>query len=221
MTAARSVSWTRGPHRLVVADGRFVLTDGAGTLDGEGPDALDAARGRIEAAVGWTAFVEAGAAVAHPERMAPFHPAPRRSRVKRFHGRSGRGVVAPHVHIHGRHVRGRGPDGLRWESTLEEAAATGLPDALRQALGDADADAVLDAVHTLRAADCDCGEAEAPGHHRTLRTLASEQYPRAPMDDRTVVGACTVCGRLWTFRTTGDSHYGYTHRVEPFSGSFA
>ena len=44
------------------------------------------------------------------------------------------------------------------------------------------------------------------------------QHPKAPVEDRTTVAACAVCGRLWTFRTTGDSHYGWSHEVDVFSG---
>jgi hypothetical protein len=101
--------------------------------------------------------------------------------------------------------------------TFEELLRVGYPSDVADALGAAIVEEVTAAVTRLVPLRCMCNTgAETPDQHGTIVTLAAGQNPDAPIDDRTTIGYCSVCGRGWMFNECGDSHYSYRYSVEPF-----
>ena len=210
--------WDRGERALVLRDDHITLQ----TPDGDLTGSLERMQSTVLRELGLGVLVEALAAAEHPEVLAAPRPGRAgledRRRIPRSFGRFVRGQVHPAAHIDGDRVRVRLPGGDTHEASIDEVAASGLPERFAHALGASDTDALLDAVRRLSAASCDCGTTDQARTWRHLERLASHQDPRAPITVAASVCRCTVCGRVWTLTESGDSHYGWTYGASLFSG---
>lgn len=133
-----------------------------------------------------------------------------RPRYARPFGESERGALGNMVWLFGRRVAIDVRGQPRVERTLQDVVARGFDEPTRAALGHALAEQTLDAARKLAPLPCLCGTGcRRPMEHDAFFQLSRLQHPSAPVDDVATSGPCRVCGRWWTFRESGDSHYGY------------
>lgn len=191
-------------------DGESAAVSGDEALDGALTETVVARFGLMTAAelLGLLRY----ARLPTEERVTPTEPAPltHRPRYTRPFGGGGRGAVASMVWLFGRRVIVDVPGQGRVERALADVVACGFDEPTRAALGEALAQQTLDAARQLAPLPCLCGTGcRRPEEHDAFATLIRLQHPTAPIDDYASSGVCRVCGRWWTFRESGDSHYSY------------
>lgn len=169
-------------------------------------DAVD-----IVSVVGADGLAEARAAERLPDAGQPPPPPTGRPGICYSDG-FGRGVRGGWW-LFGRTLRLSGADGTQ-DADVDLVAVSGLPadHGLRPEL----AASALAAARARAPLPCACGTgAPSPEHHGSVRTLASAQDTRAPVEVRAQVGACTVCGARWVFEYAGDPYYEVRETTRP------
>lgn len=193
-------------------EGEPTVVSGESALEGALTDAIIAGFDLVTAAelLGLLRYARLPA----EQRVTPNDDTPLegRPRYTRPLGGGGRGVVASMAWLFGRRVAIDAPGQERVERTLDDVVAHGFDDASRAALGNELAEQTRDAARRLAPLPCLCGTGcQRPMEHDAFFQLTRLQHPSAPIDDHASTGLCRVCGRWWTFRESGDSHYGYQY----------
>ncbi len=113
------------------------------------------------------------------------------------------------VFILGRRVSGRALD-QPFDISFEELLQLGLPAAASACLGEEQVATITRAVQQLTPLPCMCDTGcETQDQHGRTTSLIRRDHPHANVEFHVTVAQCDVCGSLWSFQVTGDSHYSY------------
>lgn len=214
-------SYGKPTTEVTVSDGQVEITCGSAVVLESSAAALRDELERLRSAVSALPFdarLEVEAAVLDPREVEPSRDElAGRPQVSRYYSDNlGRGASTWNVWLFGRRVIVGVRGAPRVECSFRELLATGFTPASAARIGP-EATAILEGVRRLEELPCMCGTGvERASQHGSLKTLASDQDPSAPIEHRVTVARCTVCGRGWTFIESGDPHYSYRYEVRPF-----
>lgn len=175
---------------------------------------------QVEQLFDYVVLARARAVVMEPTLDPPFtptHDVPSiqgRPQIQRVHS-SGRGGGWC-VWILGRKVRFSLREHKVDDQPFETILASGLPHSVQEGLPAEICEQVLAGVQALSPLPCMCGTGcETTDQHGSFRTFVYGNG-NGPVEMNVQVGRCTVCGRGWSFREEGDSHYSFHYDVQPF-----
>jgi hypothetical protein len=130
-----------------------------------------------------------------------------RPRVPRVYG-GGRGAAWV-VFILGRRVSGRALD-QPFDLSFEDLLQHGFPAEVTACLGEEQVTTITRAVWQLTPLPCMCDTGcETQDQHGRTTSLLRRDHPHANVEFHVTVSQCDVCGSLWSWEVTGDSHYSY------------
>jgi hypothetical protein len=113
------------------------------------------------------------------------------------------------VFILGRRVSGRALD-QPFDLGFDDLLQHGLPAEVAACLGEEQVTTITHAVQQLTPLPCMCDtDCETQDQHGRTTSLLRRDHPHANVEFHVNVSQCDVCGSLWSWEVTGDSHYSY------------